>query len=77
MDFGLFVPCARFDESVAFQQIVTVPYYHPLRLAGEVALADHLTDGRLELGVSRGALPDAYRMAPTVNPAMKRSTNRL
>jgi alkanesulfonate monooxygenase SsuD/methylene tetrahydromethanopterin reductase-like flavin-dependent oxidoreductase (luciferase family) len=35
--------------------IVTVPYYHPLRLAGDIALADHLTEGRLEVGVARGA----------------------
>jgi alkanesulfonate monooxygenase SsuD/methylene tetrahydromethanopterin reductase-like flavin-dependent oxidoreductase (luciferase family) len=110
MDFGLFVPCARFEDSVSVRQvyqrametvefadeagfrivwfpehhllsfyscpspllfvvkaaertrrcrvgtaIVTVPYSHPLKLAGEIALADHLTDGRLELGVSRGA----------------------
>jgi alkanesulfonate monooxygenase SsuD/methylene tetrahydromethanopterin reductase-like flavin-dependent oxidoreductase (luciferase family) len=35
--------------------IVTVPYYHPLRLAGEIGMADVLTDGRLEVGVARGA----------------------
>src|SRR5262249_53342265 len=31
--------------------------YHPLRLAGEIAVADVLTGGRLEIGVGRGAYP--------------------
>lgn len=35
--------------------ILVMPYYNPLRLAGEIGLADHLTDGRLELGLGRGA----------------------
>ena len=35
--------------------ILVIPYYNPLRLAGEIGLADLLTDGRLELGVGRGA----------------------
>lgn len=35
--------------------ILVVPYYSPLRLAGEIGLADVLTDGRLELGLGRGA----------------------
>src|SRR5262245_18316785 len=34
---------------------VTVPYYHPVRLAGEIGLADVFTGGRLEVGVARGA----------------------
>lgn len=37
--------------------VLVLPFYHPLRLAGEVALADVLTDGRLEIGVGRGAYP--------------------
>ncbi len=35
--------------------IIVVPYYNPLRLAGEIGLADQLTKGRLELGIGRGA----------------------
>ncbi len=35
--------------------VIPLPYYHPLRLAQEVAFADVLTGGRLELGVGRGA----------------------
>jgi alkanesulfonate monooxygenase SsuD/methylene tetrahydromethanopterin reductase-like flavin-dependent oxidoreductase (luciferase family) len=35
--------------------ILVLPFYDPLRLAGEITLADNLTRGRLELGLGRGA----------------------
>ncbi len=35
--------------------VVAAPYWNPIRLAGEAALCDVLTDGRLELGLGRGA----------------------
>src|SRR5215471_3310559 len=35
--------------------ILVMPYYNPLRLAGELGMADTLTGGRLEIGVGRGA----------------------
>ncbi len=31
------------------------PFWHPVRLAGEAALADIMCDGRLEFGIARGA----------------------
>lgn len=34
---------------------VVAPYWTPIRLAGEAALCDHLTGGRLEFGIARGA----------------------
>ncbi|MGV1795233.1 LLM class flavin-dependent oxidoreductase [Rhizobium sp. A37_96] len=34
---------------------LVAPYWSPIRLAGEAALCDHLTNGRLELGIARGA----------------------
>ncbi len=34
---------------------VVAPYWSPIRLAGEAALCDHLTGGRLEFGIARGA----------------------
>lgn len=34
---------------------VVAPYWQPIRLAGEAALCDVLSDGRLELGIARGA----------------------
>ncbi|HYB40396.1 MAG TPA: LLM class flavin-dependent oxidoreductase [Candidatus Methylomirabilis sp.] len=110
MDFGLFVPCHRFDASLSTRElydqaletvkladeagfttawfpehhlvqyysspsplmwmvkaaaatrrirvgaaILVIPYYNPLRLAGELGMADVLCDGRLEIGVGRGA----------------------
>jgi alkanesulfonate monooxygenase SsuD/methylene tetrahydromethanopterin reductase-like flavin-dependent oxidoreductase (luciferase family) len=35
--------------------VVVAPYWHPIRLAGEAGLFDLYSDGRLELGVGRGA----------------------
>jgi alkanesulfonate monooxygenase SsuD/methylene tetrahydromethanopterin reductase-like flavin-dependent oxidoreductase (luciferase family) len=35
--------------------VITAPYWNPLRAAGEIALADVLTGGRLEVGFGRGA----------------------
>ena len=110
MEFGLFVPCHRYDERVSVKElydqaletvrfadaagfttawfpehhlvqyyaspsplmwivkagsvtsrirlgaaILVMPYYNPLRLAGELGMADTLTGGRLEIGVGRGA----------------------
>jgi alkanesulfonate monooxygenase SsuD/methylene tetrahydromethanopterin reductase-like flavin-dependent oxidoreductase (luciferase family) len=37
--------------------VLVLPFYHPLRIAGEVAVADVLTGGRLDIGVGRGAYP--------------------
>ena len=34
---------------------LVAPYWNPIRLAGESALCDHLTDGRLEFGIARGS----------------------
>ncbi len=35
--------------------VVVAPYWHPIRLAGEIGLTDLLTGGRLEVGFGRGA----------------------
>ena len=34
-----------------------LPLYHPLRLVEEVCMLDHLSDGRVEVGISRGVSP--------------------
>ena len=34
--------------------VLVLPFWHPLRLAEDVAMADVLTEGRLEVGVARG-----------------------
>ena len=44
---------------------VIAPFWHPIRLAGEAAMTDIITDGRLELGVARGAYSFEYeRLMP-------------
>lgn len=35
--------------------VVAAPYWHPIKLAGEAALFDLLSGGRLEFGIGRGA----------------------
>ncbi|MGF7159244.1 alkanesulfonate monooxygenase SsuD/methylene tetrahydromethanopterin reductase-like flavin-dependent oxidoreductase (luciferase family) [Rhodoligotrophos appendicifer] len=46
---------------------VVAPYWHPIRLAGEAAYTDILIDGRLELGIARGAFQYEFsRMAPGI-----------
>ncbi|MFN8523523.1 MAG: LLM class flavin-dependent oxidoreductase [Chloroflexota bacterium] len=36
------------------QAVIVTPFWHPLRLAEDIALTDILTGGRLEVGVGRG-----------------------
>ncbi|MFC0216787.1 LLM class flavin-dependent oxidoreductase [Pseudochelatococcus lubricantis] len=44
---------------------VVAPFWHPIRLAGEAAMTDLITGGRLELGIARGAYSFEYeRMLP-------------
>ncbi|WP_415404933.1 LLM class flavin-dependent oxidoreductase [Tateyamaria sp. SN3-11] len=44
---------------------VVAPFWHPIRLAGEAAMTDVVTGGRLELGIARGAYSYEYeRMMP-------------
>lgn len=44
--------------------VVVAPYWHPIRVAGEAALFDVYSDGRLELGLGRGAFQYEFdRMA--------------
>ncbi len=35
--------------------VLAAPYWHPIRMAGEAAMCDILTGGRLEMGLGRGA----------------------
>lgn len=44
---------------------IVAPFWHPIKLAGEAAMADLLCDGRLELGLARGAYQFEYeRLSP-------------
>jgi len=39
---------------------VIAPFWHPIKLAGEAAMTDMITGGRLELGIARGAYSYEY-----------------
>jgi len=44
---------------------VIAPFWHPIKLAGEAAMTDLICDGRLDLGIARGAYSFEYeRLAP-------------
>ena len=44
---------------------IIAPFWHPIKLAGEAALTDLITGGRLDLGVARGAYSFEYeRLMP-------------
>jgi alkanesulfonate monooxygenase SsuD/methylene tetrahydromethanopterin reductase-like flavin-dependent oxidoreductase (luciferase family) len=40
--------------------VYVLPLHHPLRLIEEICMLDHLSDGRLEIGVGRGGVLEAY-----------------
>lgn len=51
--------------------VSSLPYHHPFMLADRLSLLDHLTRGRLMIGVGPGALPsDAFMMG--IDPARQR-----
>ncbi len=48
--------------------VVVAPYWHPVKLAGEAALFDLLSGGRLEFGIGKGAYQREFdRMAGGMN----------
>lgn len=54
--------------------VIIAAYQHPLALAAEIALADHLTDGRLEVGFGRGVWQYEYsRFGVTQTEAAERT----
>jgi alkanesulfonate monooxygenase SsuD/methylene tetrahydromethanopterin reductase-like flavin-dependent oxidoreductase (luciferase family) len=53
--------------------VYLLPLYDPLRLIEEICMLDHLSDGRLELGVGRGVSPyevGHFGVDPTATRAM-------
>jgi limonene 1,2-monooxygenase len=51
--------------------VSSLPYHHPFMLVDRLVLLDHLTRGRLMIGVGPGALPsDAYMMG--IDPVRQR-----
>ena len=60
------IDIARQTENVRLGTgTVIAPFWHPIRLAGEAAMTDIITGGRLDLGIARGAYTFEYeRMMP-------------
>ncbi len=53
-----FASLAQRTERIRFSPMAfLLPLYHPLRLIEEVCMLDHLSGGRVELGISRGVSP--------------------
>lgn len=53
--------------------VYVLPTHHTLRLAEEICMLDHLTNGRVEIGIGRGASPhelEQFGLDPAVAPAM-------
>jgi alkanesulfonate monooxygenase SsuD/methylene tetrahydromethanopterin reductase-like flavin-dependent oxidoreductase (luciferase family) len=40
--------------------VYVLPLHHPLRLIEEICMLDHLSEGRVEIGVGRGGVLEAY-----------------
>ena len=52
---AVFSAAAQRTTRIRFRTALhTLPLHNPLRLAGEIAVADILTGGRLEVGLGRG-----------------------
>src|SRR5262245_44375899 len=60
---GLFLAAlAQRTKRLRFGPLVyLLPLYHPLRLIEEICILDHMSGGRLEVGVGRGVSP--YELA--------------
>lgn len=53
---------ARRTTRIRFGTFMNIlPYHHPVRLAGEIAMLDVLTGGRIDFGVGRGIKPFEFR----------------
>ncbi len=55
--------------------LYVTPMYHPLRIAEEVVMLDHMSRGRFELGLGRGASPieiGTFGIDPQKAPEMSR-----
>ena len=58
--------------------VLVLPFWHPLRVAEDIALTDHLTGGRLEVGVARGYQPFEFRrFGLTFDEARERTDESL
>ncbi len=70
---ALFTAAAQRTERIRFRTALhTLPLENPMRLAGQIAMADILTNGRLECGLGRG---HAWLYGPS-NAALEESRPR-
>ena len=51
---------ARTERIRISTDIALLPLYHPIRLAEELAILDHISHGRIELGIGMGYVPDEF-----------------
>lgn len=59
--FIIIADLARRTESVRLGTgTIVAPFWHPIKLAGEAAMTDIIADGRLDLGIARGAYSFEY-----------------
>ena len=67
---------AQRTERLRFGPLLYItPMYHPLRIAEEVVMLDHMSRGRFELGLGRGASPIEIASF-AVDPAKSSEMNR-
>lgn len=50
--------------------VYTLPFHHPLRLLEELSMLDHMSQGRLEIGVGRGGELEAYYWGMGAEPEL-------
>jgi alkanesulfonate monooxygenase SsuD/methylene tetrahydromethanopterin reductase-like flavin-dependent oxidoreductase (luciferase family) len=53
---------ARTSRILLGTDVIVTPFYHPVRLAEDVAVIESLTDGRLILGAAIGYRPDEFAL---------------
>ena len=51
---------ARTERIRISTDIALLPLYHPIRLAEELAVLDHISHGRIELGIGMGYVPKEF-----------------
>lgn len=51
---------ARTERIRISTDIALLPLYHPIRLAEELAILDHISHGRIELGIGMGYVPKEF-----------------
>ncbi len=52
---------ARTSQIRISTDIALLPLYHPVRLAEEMAILDHISNGRMELGIGMGYVPSEFK----------------